>query len=412
MCLMLFASGALAQEEDSNRVQALMDGIFACHLAQSGAENLQALLDSELAPKAGSGSEWMLFALGQTGDHDFSAACATLLDTISRTNVISAVTQQKYALVLKTMGSDDAFVQKAAQETVGAQGIMSWVYGLHLLNNGCAGSMTAEQAVQQLLALQLADGGWALRGEVSDVDVTAMTMQALAPHMQQAEVAQSLERAVALLSARQLDSGDYVSYGKPNPESAAQVVIALSAMGIDAFKDERFIKNGSTLLDVISHYRLEDGSFCHVEGGDSNANATVQVLHSMIAWQRMHAGEGSLYRIAPKQLVKPTAKLGYKSVAMIVIAAAAALICLVLFVLGKRSLKNYLAVLLFRSACGKGKRGRYGNAVHPVRQSRRTDGAGIACGRRDACACLLCHQAGGYGVWHSDRGSARLWRTP
>ena len=49
------------------------------------------------------------------------------------------------------------------------------------------------------------------------------------------------------LSSQQLEDGNYSSYGVPNTESTAQVILALSSLGIDGFTDERFIKNENTL---------------------------------------------------------------------------------------------------------------------------------------------------------------------
>jgi len=58
-----------------------------------------------------------------------------------------------------------------------------------------------------------------------------------------------------------------------NPESAAQVVTALSALGIDPFSDARFIKGNNTLFDAIMAYQLDDGGFEHTLGGGYNPNA-------------------------------------------------------------------------------------------------------------------------------------------
>ena len=151
-----------------------------------------------------------------------------------------------------------------------------------------------------------------------------------------------------MLAKRQMETGDYNSYGAPNPESTAQVMIALAALGMDVLQDERFIKNGSTLLDVIEKYRLEDGSFSHTLGGKSNANATQQVLMAMVAWQRMMDGRGSLYALEKEQMEMPRmqTQLDGNAVAALAIAGVVLIVCIVLFAAGKRNLKNYAAVLL------------------------------------------------------------------
>jgi acetyltransferase-like isoleucine patch superfamily enzyme len=77
-----------------------------------------------------------------------------------------------------------------------------------------------------------------------------MTLQALAPYAGEPEAGEAVERALEFLSFRQQDDGGYASFGTKNPESAAQVLVALSSLGIDCTEDARFIKNGCTILDV------------------------------------------------------------------------------------------------------------------------------------------------------------------
>ena len=357
VCLMLCVSGfipAVAEtdtQDSVGRVQALLDEILACQLQRAGVQTVQEWIDGELTQNAGRGSEWMIFALAQSGSYDFSAYRAALLTYLENAGGISASTRQKYALILLATGGVDDYVQTSVQETIGQQGVMSWVYGLHLLNNGCTGDVTAQQAVDTLLDLRLEDGGWALRGTVSDVDVTAMTIQALAPYTSEEKVKTALDGAVEVLAQRQMENGDFASFGAANPESAAQVMMALAALGIDALEDERFIRQGNDLLDVIERFRLEDGGFCHVTGGPANLNASVQVMHALLAWQLMINGEGRFYDIEPAQPVQQmTTALDYKAVASLIIAGAAIVACAVLFAMGKRSAKNWLAVVIIAAA--------------------------------------------------------------
>lgn len=109
------------------------------------------------------------------------------------------------------------------------------------------------------------------------------------------DVRHAADNALRLLSELQLETGCYSSYGVQNPESAAQVVTALSALGIDPFSDARFIKGNNTLFDAIMAYQLDDGGFEHTLGGGYNQNATVQVFYSMVSAYRQENGLGSLY---------------------------------------------------------------------------------------------------------------------
>lgn len=131
------------------------------------------------------------------------------------------------------------------------------------MNNGLQSKeYTSEDLTGDILSARLSDGGWAITGTVSDVDVTAMAIQALAPqYADNAEVRNAIDAALSLLSARQLENGGFQSYGKENPESAAQVITALSSLGMDAAQTESFIKNGRSSLDAMLDFRLETGAF-------------------------------------------------------------------------------------------------------------------------------------------------------
>lgn len=297
--LIAFAAPVSAEgsTDTVGEVQNLVDGIVACKQGQ--ASSVQAWIDGALTQKAGVSSEWYVFTLSQSGNYDFSAYEEALLTYLSQNTIRSAVTRQKYALTLLAIGSNDPYIAQTANDSIGQQGIMSWVFGLHLLQNGCASAgHTAKSVTEKLLSLQFADGGWALSGNQGDVDVTAMTVQALAPfYGRDSAVTSAVDRAVQLLSERQLDSGDFASYGVPNPESTAQVITALSALGIDCMADERFIKNGSTMLDGLTQYRLADGSFSHKLGESVNDTSTVQTYYALTAYLRFTEGKGGLYEL-------------------------------------------------------------------------------------------------------------------
>lgn len=344
LCLLLVAGTALA--ETASRVDRLAQGIVMHQLQAAGANSVQEWIDGGLTQAAGTGAEWYVIALSQGGTYDFSAYRRALQAYLEGRDVKSAVTRQKYALALKAAGASAEKMSAVAAGSVGQQGIMSWVYGLHLMNNGCTGiGISRETVVETLLQAQLPDGGWALNGTVADVDVTAMTLQALAAEYGSNEaVTTAVDAALQLLSQRQREDGGFASYGTPNPESAAQVMVALCALGVDCMQDDRFIKNGCTILDGMEAYVLSDGSVSHTRGGASNANATVQVLFALTAYQRMMAGKPGIYQLDGQTAVQLAPALGYKPVAVAVIAAAALAAGLALFLGKKRHPKNYLAV--------------------------------------------------------------------
>lgn len=296
--LLLFSAGAVsvrAESDTAAQVNAMCDGILSYKEASAGVDSPQKLIDTTLCDQAGISAEFYIIALSQYGGYDFSNYVSSLKNYLSQTEVYGAVTREKYALTLLACGSHDRYISEVMDNSIGQQGIMSYVFGLHLLNNGCTSSYaTTDSVIADILSMQLSDGGWAVMGKNGDVDVTAMVIQSLAPHTGDPTVWDSVSRGLDLLSARQKDTGGYVSMGQENLESSAQVLCALSSLGIDAGSDSRFIKNGNTVVDAMMGYRSADGSFSHA-GGGFDENATIQAFYSGVSYMRMCQGKSGLY---------------------------------------------------------------------------------------------------------------------
>ena len=282
-------------EYTADDIESVIGGIVDYKLRQTGSGSVQEWLRGEAAEGAGRTSDWYAIALSQDGYTDLSAYENSLKSYLAGNNIASATSREKYALALCAAGSSDSYISDILDSSIGEQGMMSWIYGLHVLNNGyTCHNFTKDSVVDTLLSMQYDDGGWALFGSYGDIDVTAMTVQALAPNCGRSDVSEAVDRALDFMSSRQEDNGGYQSFGTPNPESAAQVLTALSALGIDCRYDDRFIKNGNNVIDGITAYQLSDGSFCHAMGEESNETATVQSMYSLIAFKRMTEGRSPL----------------------------------------------------------------------------------------------------------------------
>lgn len=231
--------------------------------------------------------EWYAIGISRlVPETDLSKYADALEKYLQDNTVYSATTRQKYGMALIACGKPDSpYLEKLIDETAGKQGIMSYVFALHLLTNGASSELyTAEKLIPVLLKLQCEDGGWSLTGKSADVDVTAMTAQALAPYYNAyPRVKTAIDAAISRLSAMQEADGGFSSYGKSNPESSAQVIIALTSLGRDPLTDEAFIKNGKSPLDAISDYRLSNGSYCHEKNGAYNLSATSQTFMALSA---------------------------------------------------------------------------------------------------------------------------------
>ncbi len=157
--------------------------------------------------------------------------------------------------------------------------------------------VTRQALVDYLLSQQTPDGGWALAGSSADVDLTAMALTALAPYASaDARVRQAVERALSRLSAMQEENGGFASWGTENSESCAQVVVALSALGIDAASDSRFVKSGNSALDALCTFGLDGGGLRHTaEETASNGMATEQGYYALTAYHRFLSGQPRLF---------------------------------------------------------------------------------------------------------------------
>ncbi len=381
---------AFADNSANEKIQEMTDGIIRYELEQEGCADVQEWINGSLAENAGSGSEWFAVSLARSGNYDLSAYRNNLIEYISENEISSATARMKNALALIASGYRGEIINETAENSAGVQGIMTLIYGLHLLNNGAVCSRyTVDSITGEILSMQFGDGGWAIMGENGDIDVTAMTVQALAPQYGTNEkVTSAVDRAVTFMSERQLDTGAFQSFGTENPESTAQVLIAVSAIGTD-ISDERFIKNGHSLIDGIAEFRLADGSFSHTMGGNTNKTATVQSYMALIACVLNSEKNERFYDLmniqsqdeqaaptettaavpsvtsAPKTIVtaaattqpegSATAKTdtgfpAYKITAFIIIGASAAAVCIILILMKKRRASNFVAVIIVAAA--------------------------------------------------------------
>jgi len=276
--------------------------ISGIHKHKTGVDNpnheqIQAWIDGELTENAGITSEWYIIALSKSGDYDFSEYKNALDKYLAENTVGSASSRLKYALTYMAIESNDSeYLRDNIENSIGQQGIMSWVFGLHILNNGFeCDSHNIGSVKEQILSMQIEDGGWAVMGSKGDVDVTAMVIQALAPYYNESRIKSSIDKAVSFLADEQQECGGFMNRGVINLESAAQVMQALASINIDCKDDERFIKNGKTIFDVISEYQKADGSFSHTIDGESNGTATMQAYYSSIAYMLFKDGKSSFY---------------------------------------------------------------------------------------------------------------------
>ena len=259
------------------------------------------------------GGEWMVIGLARSGrpvpagyyDNvvEYVKAKADANERLHRAKVTD---NARVILALTAIGKDVTNVgghnllkgldNMAYVQTQGINGPIFTLIALDSHNYPTMGDVTREKLIQVILDAQLTDGGWALSGTKADPDMTAMAIQALAPYYKTNEtVKAAVDKALEALSALQRNDGGFGSWGTVNSESCDQVIVALTALGIDPTADSRFIKNGNTVLDALAGFYVTGGGFRHTAGGELNGMATEQGYYALAAYYRFANTQTRLY---------------------------------------------------------------------------------------------------------------------
>ena len=279
------------------------------------------------APEAGYGSvggEWLVFGMArwesETVDEAWYEAYYETIEAHVKAckGVLDARKYTEYSrviLALTAIGKNPTDVAGynlieplANFEGTIFQGINGPAYALIALDSGNyeipkikgdGTQATREMYVDYLLSKEASGGGWSLSGSgVADADATAIVLQALARYQSSEDVQAAVERGVEVLAGLQNDDGSYTSYEVSSSESIAQVIVALTELGID-ITDSRFVKDGKTLADRLMEFRAEDGGFKHTLDGESDMMATEQAFYALVGLYRVEQGMSSLFYIVP-----------------------------------------------------------------------------------------------------------------
>ena len=303
--------------------------------------------------------DWAAIGIGRSGyADDYNAYLAVTAAYISKSyqengylDRTKATEWQRIGLAVLSAGGDpvsigedqegnpvdlvaDGSYNRGKVMALGTQGTNGLIFGLLLMDSmrydiPADAADTREGLLEKIISSQIKDGGFNLTSidPQSDVDMTAMALQALAPyynsektyryvqqgtkHDQVKSVRQVVDEALQFLSSSQQESGGFTSWGSENSESCSQVLIALTSLGIDPGNDQRFIKNGNTVIDGLMQYHMEEGGFIHSKEYDeenpdadpdkSNTMASDQALCALTALCRYYGGMRNLYDFRPEQ---------------------------------------------------------------------------------------------------------------
>lgn len=307
---------------------------FAASSVQSEVQSSAAfMLSSVKSPEVGSiGGEWVVLGLARSGYSVPTDYFDTYYATVEKyvKNCDGVLHEKKYTeysrviLALTAIGRDPSNVAGYNlltplgdfDKTIW-QGLNGPIWALIALDSGnysipkntaAKTQATRQLYIDEILNRQQKDGGWSLTGTGdSDVDISAMALQALAKYQDQQAVKSATDKALTYLSKVQDNKGGFSSWGTTNVESVAQVVVALCELGI-SLDDTRFVKNGHGLVENLLSFRQSNGGFYHVlDGSDGNNQMSAeQGFYALVAIDRVENGKNSLYRMG--DVVKNTSK--------------------------------------------------------------------------------------------------------
>lgn len=285
----------------------------------------ESIFSGDFLQNAGIGSsDWLAIGISRFGfEEDYEAYLTALSQRVKALSDTDNATEwQRCAITASAMGGDSADLGgidlvkggvygRDENNSVGKQGLNGWIFALLTLDT--MGYKTPEGAefdresiLDEIVSSQNTDGGFSLSKGESDIDITAMALQAIAPYyndFSRDDVRKSVDKAVEYLSGKQDSSGTFGS-----AEADSQVVIALCSLGIDPEADSRFVKN-TDLLTALLSYQNSDGGFSHEKGGDSDELATGQALCALAAQKRFELTMRRIYDMREELSVLQREKL-------------------------------------------------------------------------------------------------------
>lgn len=140
--------------------------------------------------------------------------------------------------------------------------------------------------IAKLLTFQTENGGFGLFDtETTDTDMTAICLQALAPYRNEPDVADAIDRTVVFLKDTISENWDY----DDNPNTTAQVLLAISTLGIDVTDPANGFgaDEQENIVTSLEMYRNTDGNG-YLFGDSVNTLATYQVMQAYDAYRKLH----------------------------------------------------------------------------------------------------------------------------
>ena len=257
----------------------------------------------------GFNNEWAVLAVarGEFQNADwYGRYISSLNDTLSGGTVGSIIDYARVTLALSALGlnAQDYYGRDLTAEFStfpgGAQTVNTYIFALLALDSGSyhgsRGQLNSlrQQYIDAIIAAQESGGYWnpwaGFPWGAPDPDTTSQAIQAMAPYSSQPNVQASMDAALSWLSNEQTSSGGWVSWGNYSTETAAQVIVALTSLGINPQADSRFIKNGGNPVTALLSLQDQEGSGGFTADWGSgrfvDLMSTEQAAYALVAYHR------------------------------------------------------------------------------------------------------------------------------
>lgn len=257
--------------------------------------------------------DWEAFAVARSNTpaskelrQDYYNQIVNYLNTETR---LSATDYERTIIGVLSVGGDPTNIPEATEH----KNLIEDLYRFNVINGGTNAVIygilalqtkeyevpadavfSIQDLINKLISVQKVDGGWALFGSASDIDITGMAMTALAKYKDMPEVAEALDRSVDYLSTVQLESGGFKGWSNENSNSLSQAIMGLTMTGNDP-TGPRFTKNFNA-IDALMTYRTDDGGFKWLlTDAGSNSMALDQAAYTLAQYKAFLNGGASIY---------------------------------------------------------------------------------------------------------------------
>lgn len=163
---------------------------------------------------------------------------------------------------------------------------------------------TREDLIQYLLDQRNSTGTWGYSfggTDYASVDTIGIVIQALAPYYDSnADVKTAVDAGLTAMAQQQGVDGGFGSAC-----SAAQVLVALTSLGINPLEDTQFIKDGATVLDGLSVNYVQGEGFTGWDGNIDLSFSTPQAAYALVANERYQNQQNSLYDMTDAVAIVP-----------------------------------------------------------------------------------------------------------